>query len=109
LRSLPHDQAFDVNLTLNLINAPLRENSQLDFTTLLYAKKLGDGSRQVIGETQGTISYANIIDLTIRNASLPQGLYRLEAFLTLTSTESSLFTRGSSVNASFQGGLFQVY
>jgi hypothetical protein len=107
-RGLPHDQAFDINLTLDLTNASLSEISRLDFTLSLSAKKIGDGNRQVIGETQGTVPYANTIDLTIGNTGLPQGLYRLEAFLTLSPTGHSPVA-GSRVNASLPGGLFQVY
>jgi hypothetical protein len=107
-RNLPHDQAFDINLTVDLTNAALTEIPQLDFNLCLYAKRLGDGNRQVISEAKGTIPYANIIDLTISNASLAQGLYRLEAFLTLIPTGFSLLAE-SSVRASFPGGLFQVY
>jgi hypothetical protein len=107
-RSLPHDQAFDINLTLDLTDASLTMMSQLDFTLSLYAKRLGNGHRQVIGAAKGTIPYANVIDLTIRNASLPQGLYRLEVFLTLIPGGSAVLT-ASSVRDSFPGGLFQVY
>lgn len=108
LHNLPHDQAFDVNLTLDLTNAALPDTSQIDLTASLYAKKLGDGPHHVIGETQSTIPYTNIVDLTIGNATLPQGLYRLEAFLTLIPNGASLLTT-SAINTSFQGGLFQVY
>jgi hypothetical protein len=107
-RNLPHDQAFDVNLSLDLTNASLTGIRHLDFTLSLCAKRLGNGDRQVIGEAKGTVPYANIIDLTIRNASLPQGLYRLEALLTLIPAGSALST-GSGLRDSFPGGLFQVY
>jgi hypothetical protein len=106
-RNLPHDQAFDINLTLDLTNASWTGIPYIDFTLSLCAKRLGDGHRQMIGEAKGTIPYANIIDLTIRNASLPQGLYRLEALLTLIPGGSSLVA--SRVSVSFPGGLFQVY
>jgi hypothetical protein len=108
LNNLPHNQAFDVHLTLDLTSASLEDTCQIDFTASLYAKKLGGGLRQVIAETHRTMPYANTIDLTISNATLPQGLYRLEALLTLIPTGPYLMA-GYRVNASFQGGLFQVY
>lgn len=107
-RNLPHDQAFDVHLTLDLTNTSFAGIHHLDFTLSPCAKKIGDGHRQMIGEVKGTIPYANLNDLTIRHASLSQGLYRLEAFLTLISTGASLLV-GSSVSISFPSGLFQVY
>lgn len=108
LHNLSHDQCFDVNLSLDLTNASLPDTSQLEVIASLHAKKLGDGTRQVIGETRNTVPYASLVNLTIEQAALPQGLYRLEAFLTLVPNDSSLPT-GSGINASFQGGLFQVY
>jgi hypothetical protein len=108
LHNLPHDQTFDVDLTLDLANVSLANVSQLDFIALLYAKKLGNGHRQIIAETQDTVPYSNIVDLTIKNATLPQGLYRLESLLTLTPIGSSILTQ-PSINTSFQGGLFQIY
>jgi hypothetical protein len=108
LQNLPHDECFDVNLTLDLTNAALPETSQLDVMTSLYAKKLGDGPRQMIREMRSTFPYASIINLTIEHATLPQGLYRLEVFVILVPTGASHLT-SSGINASFQGALFQVY
>jgi hypothetical protein len=105
---LPHDQSFETSLNVDITNTSLAKFSQLDFTLFLYAKKVGSGLRQVIGEVEGTIPYANILDLTICNASLPAGLYRLEALLTLTPGGAFLSAR-SSVRAMFSGGLFQFY
>lgn len=106
--NLPHDQAFDVNLTLDLTHASLPDGSKLDFTASLYAKKLGDGTRQLIGEMQSTRPSAKIVDLTIGSATLPLGLYRLEVILALIATDSSHLA-APNINTSFQGGIFQVY
>jgi hypothetical protein len=108
VHNLPHDQCFGVNLTLDLAHASLPDGGLLDFNVSLYAKKLGDGTRRLIGETQKTVPSAKVVDLTVGNASLPQGLYRLEAHLTLVPADASLST-GSDINASFPGGLLQVY
>jgi len=108
LHNLHHDQCFDVNLTLDLANASLPSTSQLDFNVSIYAKKLGDGPRRLIGETQKTMPYAEVVDLTVGNASLPQGLYRLEAFVTLVPTDASLSTK-PDINIPVQGGLLQLY
>lgn len=104
----PHGQSFDVNLTLDLPNAALPNISQLDFTALLYAKKLGNRQAQMVGEAQRTLPYANIVDLTIGHFTLPQGLYRLEVLLTLIPIDSCSVP-GSAISTSFEGGLFQVY
>lgn len=108
LTSIPHDQAFDVNFTLDLTQVSPSQTSQMDITASLYAKKLGGGVRQAIRETHQTLPYSDIIDLAISNAMLPEGFYRLEIFLTLLLTGSSPST-DTRLSASFQGGLLQVY
>jgi len=108
VRSLPRDQKFDVKLTLDVSNTPLSDESQLDITGTLFAKKLGSGSRQILGEIQSIVPYSQSIDLIVTDTSLPQGLYRLEAFITLIPSEDYLPVK-DSIDASFQGGLFQVY
>ena len=107
IRSLPHDKNFEVKLTLDISKASLANCTQLDITGMLYAKKLGGGSRQVIGESQWIVPYSPIINLDIDNATLAQGIYRLEASVRFNPTEAAPFPAG--IDASFQGGLFQVY
>jgi hypothetical protein len=108
LHNIPHNQEFDVNLTLDLTSAALPDTSQLDLTALLYAKKVGQGHRQVIGETRRVIPCANTVNLSITNSTLPEGLYRLEVLVTLIPIDSSVPPQ-SRILTSFQGGLFQVY
>lgn len=99
VRSLSHDQTFDVRLTLDISRLAIPRKSNLDITGKLFAKKLGSTVRHAIGETQAIIPYSPTIDLTIGKAALTQGLYRLEAQINLSDSEA----------ASLQGGLFQVY
>lgn len=108
LQNIPCDQAFDVSLSLDLTDAALSDICQLDFTACLYAKKLGNGHPQAVGETQRTMPYADRVDLTIGHFSLPEGQYRLEVLLKLVPMDSSLVPR-SGIHSSLQGGLFQVY
>ena len=99
VQSLPHDQNFDVKLTLDISSLPITTKSQLDITGTLLAKRLGSHERMMIGETQMVIPYSPIIDLSVGKAVLEQGLYRLEAQIKLNDSEV----------ASLQGDLFQVY
>lgn len=108
VRSFSHDQNFKVNLSLDLTHVPLSDESQLDITGTLFAKKLGSGSRKIIGEVQSLVPYAQVINLTVGETTLPEGLYRLEAFITLIPTETYP-TAEDSIDATLQGGLFQVY
>jgi hypothetical protein len=108
VRDLFHDQAFDVRLMLDLSNTSLPGEPQLDFTTKLYAKKMGGGPHQLVSETQITVPYSKTVNLTIRGIALSQGLYRLEALLTLIPTEASLIAT-HRMEAVFPGGLLQIY
>ncbi len=108
VRHLTPDQSFEVDLTLDLASAGLAEISNFSLAAALYAKKLDNGSRQMIAEAQISRHYESVINLIIGNATLPQGLYRLEALLSLSPKDASLSTR-PCVNTSFRGGLVQVY
>ena len=77
------DQPFDVRLTLDLRNTTLPVGSTLESTGTLYAKKATGGQRQRICETYGAVPYDRLIKLTIGNASLPAGYYRLEVLVSL--------------------------
>jgi len=95
-------------LTLDITKASLPVNTQLDVTGKLFAKKMGGGSRQVIGEIQRILPSTPIIDLTIDSAALTQGLYRLEALIELNPAEA-VGSAVPKIDAAIQGGLFQVY
>jgi len=107
VQSLPHDQTFDVKLTLDISSLPVAAKSQLDITGSLLAKKLGGHERGVIGEKQVVIPYSPIISLHVGRVSLEEGLYRLEAQIKLNDSEATAPTK--SIYASLQGGLIQVY
>lgn len=107
VQSLPHDQNFEVKLTLDISGVPIPEKSKLDISGTLLAKKLGGHERRVIGETQEVIPYSPIINLRVGKAALEQGLYRLEAQIKLNDAEET--APAKSIYTSLQGGLFQVY
>lgn len=102
ISTLPHDRAFEVGLTLDLSDAPLSGETQLHFTIKLYAKRVGNGHRELVNETQSTVPNSNIVNLSICDIALSQGLYRLEALV-------NLILPGNSQESVFQGGLLQVY
>lgn len=107
LRNLPQNQKFEVCLTLELSESDIPAISLLDITGRLFAKKIGGGSRQMIGEFQSRVPYSPILNLSIDSNELSQGLYRLEAAIETkaagTTSSSSEFT------ALIEGGLFQIY
>lgn len=103
ISTLPHDQTFDVGFILDLSNVSLAGKSQLYFTIKLYAKRMGNGCQELVNETQSTVPNSNIVNLTVCDVTLSQGLYRLEACVYLT------LSGGNSLESVFQGGLLQIY
>ena len=107
LRDLPQSQIFEVCLTLEISESDIPAISHLDITGRLFAKKIGGGSRKVIGEVQSRIPYSPILNLTIDSHSLSPGLYRLEAAI---ETKPAGTTKSSyEFTALIEGGLIQVY
>ena len=107
IHSLSHDKIFNVKLKLDISKTSLSNCAPLDVTGMLYAKKLGGGPRQIISETQQIVPCSPILDLMLENATLVQGVYRLEALIKIHSIKNAAFPAG--IDASFQGGIFQVY
>ena len=107
LRDLPQSQIFEVCLTLEISESDIPAISHLDITGRLFAKKVGGGSRQVIGEVQSRIPYSPILNLTIDSHSLSPGLYRLEA--AIETMPAGTTTSPYHFTALIAGGLIHVY
>lgn len=98
-RSILHDQIFEVWLTLELDSPTISNGSSVEVMGTLFAKQLGSGMRQMVGQSNASIPNAPVIEFAIPSAGLTKGLYRLEAIVRLGN--SDIFT--------WQGGLLQVY
>jgi len=85
LRNIPHDQAFDVCLILDLDKLTLTDTLQFYVRTTLYAKRLGGNKRSLIAETQEIKPFDRVLTLTVSHLTLPRGVYRLEAMVNLNS------------------------
>jgi hypothetical protein len=81
--SLPQNHPFDVLLNVDLNHSSIPTTSQLNFNVMLYARKLGTGTRQLIGITHKIQIFNSIVTLTVSHITLLQGVYRLEALVTL--------------------------
>jgi hypothetical protein len=107
IQSISQSQPFDVHFILDISKTSLSGCHQLAATGTLFAKKLGSGPRQVAGEAQWVFTPTPILNLVIHNVNLPPGIHRLEAVIGLRPAEEESLT--TEINASFQGGLLQVY
>src|SRR5216684_2853552 len=83
-RLLPHDQPFDVRLTLDLSEITVPGNTSLNYKASIYRKSRSDPSGQIIGETEGTIKRADNVTIDVEGNLLVVGSYRLAATVILS-------------------------
>src|SRR5260221_3998531 len=82
-RLLPHNQPFDVRLTLDLSEITVPGNTPLNYKASIYRKSRSDPSGQIIGETEGTIKRADNVIIDVEGNLLVVGSYRLAATVIL--------------------------
>ena len=100
---VPHDQPFQVRLTLDFSNTAERD-IPLGYKASIYAKRLG-GARQIVGEFDDTITSAKIVPIDTKAKISQAGIYRLEAVLTSSLPEG----KPAAYTAFIETGLLQVY
>jgi hypothetical protein len=93
-----------MRLTLNLAEVATPRGVPLGYSAAIYAKKLGGGPRETIGEARGTTSVADTLTITAAGLAPSPGLYRLEAAVTLT-----LGSKEQDLMVLLEGGLLQIY
>jgi hypothetical protein len=105
-RALSSGQPFDLRLLLDLSEVKAPKDMPLNYTATIYAKGLDTHRNQTVGEMRGTASPAEQITLKLEGAELPQGVYRLQAAVTLTLPTK---TNGPVILPQFlDGGVLQV-
>lgn len=108
VRYPPPDQAFHVDLILDLSQTSISETSQIRYTATLSAKKLGGGNRHLIGETKSTAPFDNTLKLSINCTALARGIYRLEALVNVKISQLEI-EQQPDLMAFFESGPLQVY
>ncbi len=103
---LRHSEPFQVQFTLDFAGALVPANTLLTYTASIYAKRLGGPKRQTVSEVRGTVWPTEKIAINVQNMTLPLGLYRLEAVVSLASKEPAQHPK---LIAGIVGGLVQVY
>lgn len=89
IRAVKRDHQFHLPLVLDMTNVLMPQNTPLFYSTTVYTKKLGIGSREIVGNDQGTLMLADKAVINIPVLALPQGQYRIEAFVTLSVSKES--------------------
>jgi len=105
---LLHGQPFVVRITLDFTEVAAPPNVPLNYTATIYAKDLGGGPRQTMGEAHGTITPIDRGTINVAGMALPPSTYRPQAVvaLTLPSAEPKL---RPDLMAWVEGSLLQVY
>jgi hypothetical protein len=101
---VPAGQPIEVLLALDC-SEMITPDEALLYTAAIYAKSLAGGSRQPIGESHGTLAPASHVSITLEGQTPPQGIYRLEATVTLEAAQQG---PGSNLVAFLEGRLLQV-
>lgn len=100
---VPHDQPFQVQLTLDLTNVA-EHDIPLGYKASIYVKPL-IGARQIVGEFDDTITSAEVVSIDTKARISQVGTYRLEAALTSSLAEG----KPAPYTAFVENGLLQVY
>jgi hypothetical protein len=103
-RVFNHSLPFSVRLHLDLTEVELPGDDQLDYTATVYAKRLGGGPRESVGEAHNTIAPQDRLTILIAGKPLPPGTYRLDAMVALSHPSAELDLRAYQ-----EGGMLQIY
>ncbi|HYX49968.1 MAG TPA: hypothetical protein VE843_09525, partial [Ktedonobacteraceae bacterium] len=105
---LPHDQPFDIRLTLDLSEMSVPANIPLNYRASIYGKSRGSRAGQTVGEAEGTIKPTDTVTINVEGTPLPEGTYRLAATVMVALPGMKLIPRPSTM-AIIDAGPVQVY
>jgi hypothetical protein len=98
-------QPIEVLLALDCSEVRAPDAVPLSYTAAIYTKSLAGGVRQTLGEASGMLIPAGRVVIMLDGLAPAQGIYRLEATVTLEAAEQGF---GSNLVAFLEGGLLQV-
>lgn len=101
------NEPFHVRLVLDLTEVKPLPSVSLSYTVTIWARKPGTGSRQIVGEVQGTFVPVDQFPCIVEGRIRSQGTYHLEAMAAITST-SAVPSPQSTLRAWTEAGLFQI-
>jgi len=102
------DQAYKVHLTLDLSRVGWPQGLAMQFKATVYARDPGGVDHHTVGTASGIVTQADKVSIQIDGASLPVGVYRLEAIVSLGDL-SGKPAPGSELMSMLEAGLLQVY
>jgi hypothetical protein len=105
--TLYNDQPLEIQADFNLVGFDLTEKGPMEHEIIVYANSLEGNPRHTVAEAQGTITSVEESSVKMMGRIPPQGTYRLEAFVTLSS--SKVIPHQKPIRSFFRGSLFHVY
>jgi len=104
---LSESQPFRVRMTLDLSEVSSPKDTPLEYSTTIYAKKLGQSERMPVGKANGSFMPEEKVTISVEKASLREGVYRLEAEVAFKLlTEKAI--PDSGLTAQLEGGLLHI-
>jgi len=97
---------FNVRLTLDLTEVAAPSAEALEYQASIYAKSIG-GSRQIVGQTYGTLLRTDRVAIDVESIGLQSGTYRLEAVVSVDRQSYAARTR-PGLRAMIESSLIQV-
>jgi hypothetical protein len=83
------ERPLTIRLEFDLTDKESSAGGKLDYSAILVARPLGDRRARIVTTAQGSLQPAPAITLDIPGASLPYGIYRTRATITLSRAPES--------------------
>ncbi len=99
---------FNCRVVVDFANVEVSPDVPLSYTTTICAKKLGEKSHQMVGTQQGATVLGEEIVCAVAISLGAQGIYRLEAIVTLMQPDKTQLPQHRFM-AMCTGGLLHVY
>ncbi|HEU5103762.1 MAG TPA: helix-hairpin-helix domain-containing protein [Roseiflexaceae bacterium] len=106
--SFSYGTRCELGLVLDMTEVATPDHAPIGYSAIVYAKKLDDRQRIVVGQATGTIELADRVELRMASAELSRGMYRFEAAVNLTLAAGAPDMQ-REMKAWFEGALVQIY
>jgi hypothetical protein len=101
------NEAFNIHILLDLSEIKTPQSMSLNCIVKIWARRLGTGARQIIGELISTIMPDDKIPCVVESKIPVQGTYRLEVLASLTAASSPVSPQ-TTLSAWQESGPLQV-
>ncbi|MGD8716463.1 MAG: hypothetical protein PVG70_18060 [Desulfobacterales bacterium] len=105
--TLYHDQSFEVQADVDLADFDLDIKGPVKHQITVYANSLEGKPRYTLAEAKGIISSFEESTIKMLGKAPPEGTYRLDAFVALSSSQGP--SQKKPIRSSYSGELFHVY